>query len=84
MSFVTMRDTENPAAPIDQVELALESLSDDPEMAREYAAAVEVIRDKQWSASQVARAFNKLGFSRVDPQKVVHFRRKVRDGKVEL
>lgn len=83
MSFVKLQD-EDPRGQVDQVELALESLNNDPELEKEHAAALQVIQDYAWSSTQVARAFNSLGFDRVDGQKVVHFRRKVREGRIKL
>lgn len=83
MSFLKLQD-EDPRGQFDQVELALESLKSDPNLLNEHAAAVQVITDYAWSSTQVAQAFNNLGFDNVNGQKVVHFRRKVREGRISL
>jgi hypothetical protein len=82
MSFINLKTTEKPGAQIDRVELALDSLANDPERAAEHAAALECINDPRWSNPQIASAFRSLGFDDVTPGKVQHYRRKLREGTV--
>ena len=80
MSFVHLKDTEEPGSQMDRVELALDSLAHDPERDVEYRAALECLHDRRWSNPQIARAFRELGFDDVDHNRVKNYRRKLREG----
>lgn len=82
MSLVKLLEKEEPSTwsrRVDKVMAAYDEM--DPENREAFRL---LIGNPDWSGGQIANAMSEMGFKGIDDNKINHFRRKLRAGKVIL
>ena len=79
MSLVNLLRNEKPAQRVDRVLAAYRQMDQE-----NREAFQQLIADPEWSGPQIAEAMVAMGFTDIDGDKLNHFRRKLRAGKVKL
>lgn len=79
MSLVNLLRNEKPAQRADKVLAAYRQMDQE-----NRDAFRQLIADPEWSGPQIAEAMVAMGFDEIDGDRINHFRRKLRAGKVTL